>query len=56
MENFGDRMFGPISAKQEAAAKAALAEIEQGRQRSMAQYEIDKLPPFMRASKTKIAK
>jgi hypothetical protein len=56
LENYGDRMFGPISAEQESIARAALAEIEKARQKSMAQYQVDKLPPFMRWANSETAK
>jgi len=51
LENYGDRMFGPITSEQEAAAKAALA--PNGRSAA----EVNgfntswiKLPPFMRSN------
>lgn len=48
MERFGPKFTEPLSAEQERAARELLEKAESARLESMAQYEEDKLPPFMR--------
>ncbi|HEY6466067.1 MAG TPA: DUF3800 domain-containing protein [Candidatus Acidoferrales bacterium] len=52
-ERYGAIFNTPITAEQEAQARQLLAKAEQNRLASMAQYEQDQLPPFMRELATK---
>ena len=56
IERFGPMLSQPLTEEQEANAKEMIAKAEENRQRSMEQYEIDKLPPFMRGSSETITK
>jgi len=53
LEKYGDVLFGPITAKQEEAARELLGKAEQARLASMAQYTKDQLPPFLRGNTSK---
>jgi hypothetical protein len=48
MEKWGEVMFGPIEPEKLEAAKKMIEEAEKHRLASMAQFEADGLPPFMR--------
>ena len=47
MEEWGDVLFGPIQEEKLEAARKMLEQAENRRQKSMAQYEADSIPPFM---------
>lgn len=49
LKKYGPIFFGEITSEQEAEARALLAKVEENRLASMAQYERDGVPPFMRA-------
>jgi hypothetical protein len=48
MEKWGEVFFGPIDPEKLEAAQKMVEEAEKRRVGSMAQYEADGLPPFMR--------
>ena len=50
MEQWGHVFFGPISEERLREAQMMLEQSEEHRLASMAQYEKDGLPPFMRSS------
>jgi hypothetical protein len=50
VEKFGPILSKPITAEQEESARELLARAETARQESIEQYELDRLPPFMRKS------
>ena len=50
IEKFGLFLSQPLSPEQESAARTMLQKAEENRLASMAQYRVDKLPPFTRSS------
>lgn len=48
LERYGDIIFGPLPIEKENAARALLEQMEKARLASMARYEEDGLPPFLR--------
>ncbi|MGL4286564.1 MAG: DUF3800 domain-containing protein [Phreatobacter sp.] len=54
MRRFGPMLFGPTSAEQLEAGRKLMVSMEEARVKSMAQYERDKLPPFMRRSQAEL--
>jgi Protein of unknown function (DUF3800) len=48
LQKFGTMLTTPLTAEQEECARAMLLNVEKARQESMAQYQQDRIPPFMR--------
>jgi Protein of unknown function (DUF3800) len=55
MEKFGPALSKPLTPELEAAARDMLHRAEKNRLASMAQYQVDKLPPFERSSMKEIS-
>jgi hypothetical protein len=55
-EKYGAILNTPITTEQEAQARELLAQAEENRLASMAQYDRDNLPPFMREAESLAAK
>src|SRR5208282_5871269 len=49
MEKWGEVFFGPLDSEKAAEVAKMLALAEERRRASMAQYEVDGLPPFVRS-------
>ena len=54
LKKFGPMLTTPLTPEQEKSARSWMLEAEKARQASMAQYERDRLPPFMRESPTTV--